>query len=235
MTDQFVSTWRRGRLARLLGRPGELEIVPLADALAALGTARGHVVTSEYKVPVDDIVGTVARAGDFDRLFRPRSRALRERWEAVAATDLELPPVRLIRVGEMYFAEDGHHRVSIARARGQATIAASVRWLCTVAHAPRCLTLADLPVKAAERAFLERVPLPDPLRFGLWLDCRSSWSRLAESAEAWGFRHGILDRDRLAARWWAEEVVPVLRASKVPPEPASIGWYFTELLAREGR
>jgi ParB-like chromosome segregation protein Spo0J len=39
---------------------------------------------------------------------------------------LTLPPVDLIRVGESYFVRDGHHRVSAARALGQAFIEATV-------------------------------------------------------------------------------------------------------------
>ncbi len=39
---------------------------------------------------------------------------------------LTLPPVDLIRVGEFYSVRDGHHRVSVARALGQAFIEATV-------------------------------------------------------------------------------------------------------------
>ena len=37
-----------------------------------------------------------------------------------------LPPVQLIRVGETFFVQDGHHRVSVARARGELDIEAEV-------------------------------------------------------------------------------------------------------------
>jgi hypothetical protein len=37
-----------------------------------------------------------------------------------------MPPVELIRVGDVYFVRDGHHRVSVARALGQAYIDAEV-------------------------------------------------------------------------------------------------------------
>lgn len=87
--------------------------------------------------------------------------------------------------------------------------------VCTTAYALCCLRLSHLPSKAAERRFLERVPLPVKLRSGLWLDDPAEWMRLAEAAEAWGLREsldgrGLADRCELAERWWAEEVVPVL-------------------------
>lgn len=235
MSDGFATAWRRGRLARL--RPGndeELRIVPLADTVDALGTTPGNTVTGEYPVPLDDIIGTVARTGDFDRLFRPRNRALRERWESLARQPVDHPLVRLVRVGEVYFVEDGHHRISVARARGTTHIAARVRWICTIAHAPRCIIPAHFPIKAAERRFLERVPLPDVLRYGLWLDRPSSWSRLADAAEAWGFRHGVRDREQLALRWWAEEVRPALLDHGVPAAPERIRDYFRLLIERDG-
>ena len=37
-----------------------------------------------------------------------------------------MPPVLLYKVGEAYFVEDGNHRVSVARTRGEASIQASV-------------------------------------------------------------------------------------------------------------
>ncbi|GAA4550655.1 hypothetical protein GCM10023192_75810 [Amycolatopsis samaneae] len=189
-------------------------IMPLDETLAALGR-QSEADEGERDVVLDAVVGTVARTGDFDREFRLRNRALRERWEALAATSADLPPVRLVRIGELYFVEDGHHRVSISRVRGAATIRARVRKICTTAFLERCITLAHLPQKRAERAFLERVPLADDVRAGLWLDESADWFRLADAAEAWGFRRSLAgrpvrSREELAEAWWHEEVRPVL-------------------------
>jgi hypothetical protein len=238
--ETFGMAWRRGYLAQLRSvlaarRPGELEIMPLADAVAALGR-QSERDEGQREVPIGAIVGTVARAGDFDRDFRPRNRALRQRWETLAATGGALPPVSLVRLGELYFVEDGHHRVSIARAKGQLTVPARVRGICTIACATRCLTLADLPAKAGERMFLERVPLPDDVRVGLWLDDPASWLRLADSAEAWGFRNGVTDRCTLAEVWWEREVLPVvseLRTRGVSLPPREVEAYFRALTVRD--
>jgi hypothetical protein len=239
MGDTFDSAWWRGYLARLRAladarRPDELAIMPLAETLAALGKEFESDL-GEQDVLLDDVVGTVARAGDFDREFRPLTRTLRQRWEAVARTSADLPPVRLVQLGELYFVEDGHHRVSIARARGANRIAARVHYICTIACAHRCLTVADLPAKTAERMFLERVPLGNDVRLGLWLDDPRDWLRLADSAEAWGFRRALsgrfLDsREQLAEAWWREEVVPVLesvRSRGLCPPPRDIQTYLS--------
>ena len=37
-----------------------------------------------------------------------------------------LPPIAVVRIGDAYAIRDGHHRVSVARARGAVTIDAIV-------------------------------------------------------------------------------------------------------------
>jgi hypothetical protein len=46
-----------------------------------------------------------------------------------------LPPIEVYRVGQCHFVEDGHHRVSIARAAGQQTIDAYVTEVLTAVPA----------------------------------------------------------------------------------------------------
>lgn len=206
-----------GGLLERVGR-GSSALLTLDDVLGALGHD-GDMGRRCDEVPVEQIVGTVARSHDFDAEFRLRNPALRDRWEHVARTfgqDREVPAVRLVQLGEIYFVVDGHHRVSVARQRGQHVIPAEVQRICTVAYAMCCIRAQHLQSKAAERAFLERVPLPEDVRAQLWLERPADWLRLADAAEAWGLRRtlavdGRLDRYGLAAAWWYEEVEPVLR------------------------
>lgn len=194
-----------------------LTLLSLDDALAAFGE-NGVIDLGEKDVPVDEIVGTVGRTRDFDRRFRPLNPRLHARWQGIAravARGVEMPPIDLVLLGEMYFVRDGHHRVSVARAFSWPTIRARVQRICTVAYAMGCLTHGNLPSKAAERLFLERVPLPDPVRIELWLDNPTDWMRLADAAEAWGFRQTVggrtfSGRQEFAAAWWAEEVEPTI-------------------------
>ena len=162
-------------------------VMPLARSLAALGADSWTNAHTDW-VPLNRVVGTVARTDDFDRQMRPMHRYLRHRWERVAAARslaMTLPPVRLVQLGELYFVDDGHHRVSVARAHGAVDIEARVRRVCTVAYACQCLTVTDLESKAAEREFLESVPLPDDVRPWLWLDDPADWQRLEPAALDW--------------------------------------------------
>lgn len=82
-----------------------------------------------HSVPLEKIVGSERCCLDFDRSFLPRQLRLRERWVRIDQAYYEqitLPPVELLKVGELYFVDDGNHRVSVARARGQEFINAFV-------------------------------------------------------------------------------------------------------------
>ena len=82
------------------------------------------------EIPVHAINGTVepSRAAQFDRDFRPAPIA-RTRWQRVWLAEQRgttLPPISVVAVGDSYALRDGHHRVSVARARGALTIDAQV-------------------------------------------------------------------------------------------------------------
>lgn len=231
--------WRyRGILG---GRAGGL--MRLDDALQALGRD-GDMGRRVAEVPLANVVGTVARPHDFDQDFRLLNGHLRERWEGLARavqSGLEPPPVDLVQLGELYFVSDGHHRVSVLRAQGRSVVTARVRRVCTVAYAMACLRAAHLPSKAAERRFLERVPLPQCVRNDLWLDEPGQWMRLADAAESWALRRALDgrvtgDRCELAGAWWGEEVTPVLdrlRAAGAGLDLRDVQLYVTALAVRD--
>jgi hypothetical protein len=80
-------------------------------------------------VSLDQIRGSDGRCHDFDMAFYPRQKHSRDRWLAIAALQESgtiLPPVQLVQIGEVYFVQDGHHRISVARASGKAYIEAEV-------------------------------------------------------------------------------------------------------------
>ena len=81
-------------------------------------------------IPIAAISGTLepSRAALFDRCFRPAAGA-RTRWERVWLAEhhgVVLPPISVIQVGDSYAVRDGHHRVSVAKARGALSIDASI-------------------------------------------------------------------------------------------------------------
>ena len=80
-------------------------------------------------INLSQISGSMGRTGDFDQRFHPMSDRLRDRWVSVAMArcqDIPLPAVSLVQVGDRYFVEDGHHRLSVARALGESAIDAEV-------------------------------------------------------------------------------------------------------------
>lgn len=80
-------------------------------------------------VPVQQIVGSTGRSGDFDLAYFPVKSLTETRWVNVAKERYQgndLPPVRLYKVGKAYFVEDGNHRVSVASVSGKPYIDAYV-------------------------------------------------------------------------------------------------------------
>ena len=97
---------------------------------------RGQHYRGLDAVPLDRIVGSVNRPLDFDRAFFPRQIRTRDRWLRIDQAyyhNIALPPVELLKVGELYFVSDRHHRVSVARVWGQEFIDAAVTEIDTSA------------------------------------------------------------------------------------------------------
>ena len=205
-------------VARLRGEPDDVRLVlPYEEVISALGYVSEHSA-GKAVVPLDAIVGTVDRGRDFDRSFRPTTGRVRSRWEHIATAMRRgeaMPPVDLVRVGQIYFVRDGHHRVSVARALGHTDIDATVTEVVTRVGAEHAITLEELPVKSHERVFFERVPLPDNARAEIKLPDPWDYGRLAEAVEAWGFRTSQdrgepINRRETAFLWLENEYRPVV-------------------------
>ncbi len=92
-------------------------------------TIRGRYYAGIQTVSLARIRGSTGRCRDFDDQFHPLKVHNKNRWLNIAAAQqmrANLPPVVLVRVGDVYFVQDGHHRVSVARAMGQKEIEAEV-------------------------------------------------------------------------------------------------------------
>jgi hypothetical protein len=120
---------RRAALARLLRRePAACGRLPVYDE--AIPTA-ANLARGVREIPLDAISGTLepSRSRLFDPAFRP-ARQARCRWQRVWLAEHRgavLPPIAVVPVGDGYAVRDGHHRVSVARARGALTIDAEIR------------------------------------------------------------------------------------------------------------
>ena len=94
-----------------------------------VASAQSRRYAGTHSIPIRQIRGSEGRSLDFSSDFRPLQSHTRQRWINVAAARQqghELPPVDLIQIGDMYFVRDGHHRISVARARGETFIDAEV-------------------------------------------------------------------------------------------------------------
>jgi hypothetical protein len=218
----FGRARRRRALARLAARlrrePDDIDLMlPFEEVVAALGRVGQRPLGLEL-IAVDSIVGSVNRPGDFDRAFRPTNARVRERWERIAAAirrGESMPPIDVYRIGDLHFVQDGHHRVSVARAHGMRTIEARVTEVITSVAPPPGMRPADLPLKSHERLFAERVPLPPSARRRIQLSDEWRYAGLAEGVEAWGFRlmqdRGcFMTREEVADAWFREDYVPVV-------------------------
>lgn len=100
------------------------------DAVKSCLRIFGESYRGVRPIPVASILGSSThRYHDFDQAFLPIQRRTKSRWKRVDEAhyeNVELPPVQVYQIGEVYFVRDGHHRVSVARERGAEFIDAEV-------------------------------------------------------------------------------------------------------------
>src|SRR5215208_7725325 len=129
-STRFYESRRKALLAALLDSIRRQPTDMLAfEAVRACLNVHGQVALGHQIVPVDHIIGSEGRYSDFDRRFLPRTEAVETRWRSIErAMDrlIDLPPVDLWKISDVYFVRDGNHRVSVARWMGQRHIDALV-------------------------------------------------------------------------------------------------------------
>jgi hypothetical protein len=110
--------------ARLTGQSTTLALFP--EQTPQNNPNRKFIGLNE--IQVEQIVGTLNRQGDFDHKFRPLKSYLRDRWVNAYLTFEKSgwEPILVHKIGDQYYVEDGHHRVSIARSLGMGFIQAKV-------------------------------------------------------------------------------------------------------------
>jgi ParB/Sulfiredoxin domain len=222
MATTFDRARRRSvysRLARVLGRDGPSDLLPLEEATRSLRPfARRYV--GLRPIPLSQVVGTDSRGSDFDRSFRPRRPDIRLRWQQVeqAFPDAAFPPIVVYQLGDAYFVIDGHHRVAIARQNGMETIDAEVTELQARWHLPADADVVELIHAEQERIFMEDSGLAEAHP-----EARMRFSRpvgyieLLETVQLHGYHlmqdeGRVLPRAEIARRWYAEVYLPTIEA-----------------------
>lgn len=199
--------WRKiGAL--LTGRSNEL--LPYDEVRRQL-PFEGQRTIGLQTIPIDKIIGSVGRYRDFDRAFLPTQTQTTGRWVSIRTAHyhaIELPPVELYKIGEVYFVQDGNHRVSVARERGQAFIDAIVTEIDVPIPLTTDTKIDDLVRKRDYAWFLEQTGIhrlrPEA---DLELTTPNEYARLHEHINA--------------HRWYLGEQ----RQAAVPYEEAVVSWY----------
>jgi len=148
-------------LARLTGRSNALlSYEEIAQKLRLQARSERGIQV----IPLDAIVGSVGRYGDFTRSFLPRNPNDEERWVRVRAsltdpTHPGWPPIDVYKVGEAYFVLDGNHRVSIARQEGWKNIEARVIEVQTPVSLRPDMRPDELIIQVEYAEFLEETGL----------------------------------------------------------------------------
>ncbi len=134
--------WQRW-LNKIRQRPNDL--LPFEPVQKLLGSY-ASIELGLRDVPLDQIVGSVGRYREFNRAFWPLNDFTGERWLRVNQLYFRqgFAPITVFKVGEVYFVNDGNHRVSVGRAHGLPTIEAYVTELRTSTPVYRTDTLADI-------------------------------------------------------------------------------------------
>ncbi|MCB0164288.1 MAG: hypothetical protein KDI79_08690 [Anaerolineae bacterium] len=101
-------------------------LLSLADVIGN-DSVKNALYLGTHPVSLDQIRGSASpgKCKDFDSNFQLVNGHNSKRWAGIyqaRTSGRGLPPVTLIRVGEVYFVEDGHHRISVAWALGDAEI-----------------------------------------------------------------------------------------------------------------
>jgi hypothetical protein len=192
-----------------------LPLREVTDRLRLLGTSYVGMRT----IPIKAIVGSVDRAVDFDRLFRPRARGdLRQRLNALRAAfaDRPMPPISVYEASGLYFVSDGHHRVALARADGAEFIDAEVTALRLSHELHAGVDLLELVHTELNRQLMEQTALA--------VHHPEAQIEFSRPAGYWELK------DLIEARAYE---VSAERREFVPMSEASADWYDTCWLAAQ--
>ena len=159
----FKDARRRAAIQDLKARlTGESDNLLNYDEVARLLHAEGTTRRGLQEVPLDAIIGSVGRYGDFTRTFLPRRDSDQDRWAKIKVRALYeggFPPVELYKIGDAYFVLDGNHRISVLRQHGATTVQAYVTEVATKVSLLPDDSPDELIIKARYTEFLERTGL----------------------------------------------------------------------------
>jgi hypothetical protein len=180
----------------------------------------GPVYRGVKTIRVEQIVGSLNRYHEFDDAFLPMDDQLASRWQSVDQAfyqDINLPPVVLYKVGEIYFVVDGHHRVSVAREQGQEFIDAEVRECYTRVNITPNIKTEDLEILHDKVNFLERTKFDDLYPgVSIKLTIPDGFDRMLEHIAVHRYFMGLeqkhhIDEDEAVRHWYETVYTPIIK------------------------
>ena len=229
MSDEFFSEQSRSDFQRALFRSfinrawdslvGQRTTLLSYDDIKGKLHIGGPIYRGVQTVRVDQIAGSLNRYHEFDRVFLPASDKLATRWQNVNRAfyqEVSLPPVVLYKVGQVYFVVDGHHRVSVAREKGQEFIEAEVRECYTRVDITADIKPEDLEILEDKVHFLERTSLdsikPDA---NIRLTIPDGFDRMLEHIAVHRYFMGLdlqhdISEEEAVADWYDNVYMPVI-------------------------
>lgn len=143
-------------MARLRGHNASLLNFDDVQRAMAIGEP---IYLGRQEISLDQIVGSVGRSKDFTRTFLPLNESDQARWASVRAAVMDMkgiPPIDVYKVGEIYFVNDGNHRVSVANLLKTKTITANVTEIKTRVSLTADDDIDEVIIKAGYATFLEK-------------------------------------------------------------------------------
>src|SRR6476661_6164268 len=218
---RFYESRRKALLAALLDSMRRQPSEMLAfEAVRACLNVHGQVALGHQIVPVKHIIGSEGRYSDFDRRFLPLTEAVEQRWRSIErAMDrlIDLPPVDLWKISDVYFVRDGNHRVSVARWMGQQHIDAFVTELLVDVPLTPDLSVRTLLFAEEYSDFLEWTNL-HALRPHQRIEFSELGGYLELVRHINAYRYSLgqqlghpIDRDAAVAGWYDVVYLPIIQ------------------------
>lgn len=217
----FGRAWRkktRRRVAAHVGLAHDTQELLALDEV----TRRLRMFEQSYlgvrAIPVQSIVGTVDRRGEFDREFLPRRAGMEDRWNRVedVVQKGDIPPIVVYEVDGRYFLVDGHHRVAIARQLGIDYLDAEITSVRTRYPLPHGANIAQVIHSQAKHAFMEESGL-DRARPEARIESSSpaGYAELLEQVKVHGYNltrelGRVLAPEEVARHWYDRVYLPTL-------------------------
>jgi hypothetical protein len=224
--DPLPSTFEKARrkeayrrFGRIVTGEGDRSLLPLEEVSDRLRMFEQTYVGIR-PIPVDRIVGTAGRTGDFDKDFLPLRRESRERWTRIERAYPEggYPPIVVYKLQDSYFVVDGHHRVAIAKQKKIDFIDAEITELRTRYPIPQGADIGRIIYASQQQYFMEESGLDRACPEATFVFTRPhGYVELLELVKIHGFhlmveRGEVLPIDEIAGDWYDRVYLPTISA-----------------------